>query len=317
MALFKIDLDEFFDGVVGLIISVFGFIMLIVLGLTTNYVPVGVGLGLATAGFFTSIRLILKGLELLTSKEKSNKIWGIIILSIVVVLLIAGFVSPIYFDGLKIKFSRLVGMFASPFIPFSIMSIILNTVDEGIEEGIMQVIMKSMALLAYMAIGILFAGIAYFTGMNNVLNVLDKNFTYEDREQIYSRDSRYNSQDFEVIFTKMIEKTKENAEKNNKSFLDCESEYVKRHKKLSPGYQVESFQLVSGEHTYLLVIEDRARYDSNYKYPKYYPVVDFEKLEIVEFRKNSAGIEDDGVTKELEKIENMTNVSTDSYMKYA
>ena len=49
-----------------------------------------------------------------------------------------GFVDPIYSEGLKLKYSRFVGMFASPFIPFAIMSIIINIKEDGFEEGYWQ-----------------------------------------------------------------------------------------------------------------------------------------------------------------------------------
>ncbi len=314
--MFLINIDEFFDGLVGFIFSIIGFILLIILGLTTNYVPVGIGLGFAVAGLFTGLSLIGRGIEYIISKNKNEKIWGIIILIIVGLLLIMGFVDPIYSEGLKIKYSRFVGMFASPFIPFAIMSIIINIKEDGFEEGYWQFLMKCMSLLAYIAIGITITGIAYFADMNKVLNFLNKNFTYEDKRQLDRRESRYNSKDFEVIFKKMLEKDKETADKENKEYIKLEDYYLHKHKKLYAGYRVEDFQLSSGEHTYVIVIEDQATYDSNNKYPRYYPVVNFETLEVIEFRKNSAGIEDSSLVEKLDRIENESKPDADDYMLY-
>ena len=309
-----VSLDELFSGFMGMIFGVIGLVMFFILILFTNYVSVGVAGGLCLAGIISFLTIISFIINMLKGEDKKEKKKAIILLVIVLLCSILSYFFPLYIQGLKISFSRIASIFAEPLIVYALISIYLMSSDAN--EGFWWVVTKILSVISCVLLGVFITGIAYFINIKGVLDFLNSNFTYEDRRILNFRELEYESQSFEEIFPKILAKQKELRDSGKISQESIMEKFTEKSMNIDVGYYVIRQEKYDEGNNYILTIEDKARYDENNNFPRYYVVVNLDTLEVIEFRKNSAGITDDEVAEKLEKIENFDEIDGYDYMYY-
>ena len=280
--MFLVNLDDAFEGYVGSIFLGLGFIIFCILALTTNYVYVGVAIGLAFGGLVSLISALFYIYTMITTGTKSRMIIGIVCAVIIVISIIYSIVSPLYIQGLKISFSRFTSVFVEPFIIYAFMSVILSYLY-GHGDG--SIFIKILAIIGGAGFGLLIAGIAYFAGLSPVLSVLNKNFSYEDRQLIRYRTMTYGSNEFNEVFPKILEEQKEMDDRDNLDQDRREKNIAKAKFRFKNEYIVFNFVKEDEEHVYTLMIKDQAKYDKTGDFPKYNVKVNLETYEVISIEK--------------------------------
>ena len=301
--------------IIGGILSLIGIGLFLILLFFTNYVNVSIALGLACVGllsivsnFFFIIQSFLDHDE-----EKKKKIISIVLLSIIIISMIFSFFKPLVLSGLNIRFSQIASILVEPIIIYIIISIYYWSTT-GSETKQWSIGLKLFSFVVATAIGIIISGFAYYTKSDGLLDFLNNNFKYEKVSEIETRKRLYNSNDFEKVFPKLLEREKKVYYDKGYSQETIEKEAFQR-KRTYEGYKIQEKELET-EHIYLLTVLDTTIFDETNDYPKYYVVVNLESFEIVEFRKNSTGIEDNELAKKLENIEKAKKISEHDFMFY-
>ena len=282
--MFSINLDDAFEGYVGSIFFGIGLIVFCILAFTTNYVNVGIGIGIAVVGLVSLISSIYNIYEMITTGTKSKRIIAIICATIIVISIIFSIIHPMYIQGLKISFSKAASIFAEPVIIYALISILLTSLHDE-EMGKLSITMKFVTLLGGMGLGILIAGICYFTSLTPVLVFLNKNFSYEDRRLIQFRTLDYGSNEFENVFPQILKLQKEYDDRDNLEQARREKNIAKIKFEFKDGYKVYNFTKENEEHVYTLMIEDQAKYDTTGDFPKYSVKVNLETYEVLSIEK--------------------------------
>ena len=292
-----------------------GIVMFLILLFFTNYVSVGISFGLAMSSLVCIIaNLYFIAINLLDRDNKKNKkIISLILLILMIISMIISFFKPLVLSGLNICFSNIASIFVEPIILYMAISIYYWSTD-GSETKLWSVGVKVFYIIVFTMIGIFIAGVSYFASIDGVLEFLNTNFKYENIKEINTRKSLYNSNNFEDIFPKLLEQEKKVYFGSGRDQDTIEREAFQK-KRTYEGYKIYNKEK-NDEHIYLLTILDTTCYDDTNAFPKYYVVVNFEKFEVVEFRKNSVGIEDDELAKKLENIEKSKDIEPHSFMFY-
>ena len=282
--MFSINLDDAFEGYVGSIFFGIGLIVFCILAFTTNYVNVGIGIGLAFAGLVSLISSIYNIYDMITTGTKSKRIIAIICAIVIIISIIFSLINPLYMQGLKINYSRFTSIFVEPFFIYAIISIILSMIN-GSDGGKFSLIMKIVSIIGGAGFGILFAGICYFTSLTPALSFLNKNFSYEDRQLIRYRTMTYGSNDFNEVFPKVLKEQKEIDDRDNLDQEQREKHIAKVNFNFKNDYHVYNFINEEGEHIYSLMIEDQAKYDETGDFPKYIVKLNLETYEVLSIEK--------------------------------
>ena len=282
--MFSINLDDAFEGYAGGIFFGIGFIVFCILALTTNYVSVGLGIGLAFAGLVSLLSSLYHIYEMFTAGDKKKKTIGVICTVIIAGSIIFSIINPLYMASLKINFSRIASVFVEPFIIYAIVSIVLSMMSVA-DGGKISLAMKVVSIIGGAGFGILIAGICYFTSLTPALTFLNKNFSYEDRQLIKNRTMTYGSNDFTEVFPKVLKEQKEIDDRDNLDQEQREKHIAKVNFNFKNDYHVYNFIKEEGEHLYSLMIEDQAKYDETGDFPKYEVKVNLETYDVLSIEK--------------------------------
>lgn len=304
-----------FSEVVGGVLGLFSLVMLLIMGLKTNYVQVGFSMGFAVLGLV--LVLLITCMSIMMLKEKKTRKEGLIYLLITVICMIVGYFIPSYSETFKIAYSNIMSIFVTPLIVYIVLLTTILIRGKIFFSGGMVVwyilcYVVSLMLFIFSGVGII--GINYVISNDKFLDWVDDNFRYENRFILERRERLYNTDNFEEILKTDLEKLK--SEYDVATFKD---------KLLNDTYDISSnmeFEISDcfdnyDNATYTCVFKDKAKYGEKGEYVKYYAKLDLNNFTVVDILKNRVGATEEDEIKFINRVEASSEVSTYDALKYA
>jgi len=307
--------------ILGGLLAIVGFVMFFLMAATSNYIEVGMSMGISLLGlmsFLFSLLIAISGMKNGDEKSLRTKSW--ICFFILIISAIVGYFLPAYSSTFKIAYSNLISIFVTP-IPVYIAVLIFLLFSIGwiddLGDAVSHLLMLALGLFIFVIAGVGITGLNYFFGNDSFLTWADTNYRYENRIMLGHRESFYHTEDFETILKKDLADAKEFYEEKDYGMEKLKKDLLSNTYKLE--YELDSSEISSdNEDIYICSFVDKARYDTKTgEFPRYYASVNFSTFEVVEILENQAMSKSEEENDFIKKIEKEKEVSEGSALYYA
>lgn len=293
--------------------------MLLLMSATSNYTDVGFTMGFAILGaliLLMSLALIIMRIKNSDSaKEKRN---CLIELGILLICIIVGYVSPAYSSTFHIVYSNIASIFVKPLLVYIII-FLLNLKKVGflddIGDSVFHLVFLFLSLCMFIFGGVALMGINYFAQNDSFLEWADKNFRYENRIMIDHRISKYNTEDFETIIIADLKNAKDYYEKEKYNQEKIKEEFLESPYGFS--FELDDYQITEDKNIYICSFIDKARYNEQGEFPRYFAKINISDLSLVEIIENQSGSNNEEENEFLEQVEKEKETTIYNAIKYA